>query len=472
METKLQNNAEIKMSSNAKLSFKERLGYGIGDYSANLIYSSISAFLLLYYTNVVHADPAIAAGIIAISKIFDGISDLIMGRIVDKTKSKYGKARPWILRLCVPFAISSVFMFSVPESLSGKYMFIYMFLTYNLVSTIFFTGINVPYATMNGLMTTNQYERGLLGNFRMLLATAGTMTVNTFVLKMVVGLGNGDQYDRAGWTKAFIIIGIATVILNLFMFSTCKERVVEDIYSNDKKREEVSFTKSLKGLFTNKYWMLMVVSLFTMYFMMSCFFGSAAYYAQYVMGDINKFAPIANAVSTAQIATMFCTPFIMKKLGKRNTMLIGSGISMIGFVFAGFEGANLTFQIITSIIKGIGFGCSAAVMFGILQDTITYGQWKNGFGSSGMGNAASSFCMKVGSGIGTAALGWVLTTGKFNASVAVQTSSAINAIKIAFIWIPVITILIGLICLYFYDLDKKYDKIIEDLEAGRYMNSN
>ncbi|MDU2289352.1 MFS transporter [Clostridium disporicum] len=471
MEAKLKVNVNEKMNPNAKLSFKERLGYGIGDYSGNLIYSSISAFLLLYYTNVVNADAAMAASIIAISKIFDGISDLIMGRIVDKTKSKYGKARPWILRLCVPFAVSAVLMFSVPESLSGKYMFIYMFLTYNLVSTVFFTGINVPYAAMNGLMTTNQYERGLLGNFRMLLATAGTMTVNTFVLKMVVALGNGDQYNRAGWTKAFVVIGIATVVLNLFMFATCKERVVEESSSNGDKKEEVSFIKSLKGLFTNKYWLLMVGVLFVMYFMMSCFFGSAAYYAQYVIGDINKFAPISNALSMAQIATMFCTPFIMKKIGKRNTMLIGTGVATIGFVFTGVAGAGVSLQVVASVIKGMGFGCSAAVMFGLLQDAITYGQWKNGFGSSGMGNAASSFCMKVGSGIGTAALGWILAAGKFDATLAIQSSSAMNAIGMSFIWIPAITMGIGVVCMCFYDLDKKYDKIIADLEAGRYMNS-
>ena len=125
------------MNPNAKLSFLERIGYGVGDYSANLIYSSISAFLLLYYTNVVGASPAMAASVIAISKMFDGISDLAMGTIVDRTHSKYGKARPWILRLCIPLAVSSVLMFSVPNSLSGKGLFIYMFLTYNLVSTIF-----------------------------------------------------------------------------------------------------------------------------------------------------------------------------------------------------------------------------------------------------------------------------------------------------------------------------------------------
>lgn len=161
------------MNSNAKLSMVERIGYGIGDYSANLIYASISAFLLLYYTNVVGASATMAASVIAISKIFDGISDLVMGVIVDRTHSRFGKARPWILRLCVPFAVASVLMFSVPDSLTGKGIFIYMFLTYNLVSTIFYTGINVPYAALNGLMTTDPYERGLLGNFRMILSTAG-----------------------------------------------------------------------------------------------------------------------------------------------------------------------------------------------------------------------------------------------------------------------------------------------------------
>lgn len=472
MENNIKLNSKINMDPNAKLSFGERLGYGIGDYSGNLIYSSISAFLLLYYTNVVNANAAMAASVIAISKIFDGISDLIMGRIVDNTKSKYGKARPWILRLCVPFAVSSVLMFSVPENLSGKYMFIYMFLTYNLVSTVFFTGINVPYATMNGLMTTNQYERGLLGNFRMLLATAGTMTVNTYVLKLVCALGNGDQYNRAGWTKAFIVIGIATIILNLFMFITCKERVIENHSESNKQKERVSFIKSIKGLITNKYWVLLVVVMFVMYFMMSCFFGSAAYYAQYVMGDISYYAPLSNALSMAQIVTMFITPFIMKRLGKRNTMLIGTTISTSGFILAGFAGVNLTAQIVSSIIKGIGFGCSAAVMFGMLQDAITYGQWKNGYGSSGMGNAASSFCMKIGSGIGTAALGWILSFGKFDATLTSQSSVAINAIGLSFAWIPAITMLVGVICICFYDLDKKYDKVVADLEAGRYMNNN
>ena len=190
-----------KMNPNARLTFLERFAYGIGDYAGNLVYSAISAFLLVYYTNVVGASAAAAASIIAISKIFDGISDLVMGYIIDHTHSKWGKARPWIARLCIPLAVCTVLMFTVPASFVGKTQLAYMFLTYNLVSTIFYTGINVPYATLNGLMTTNQYERGLLGNFRNLLATAGTMTINTVVLKMTAAFGGGRRDEEKSRAK-------------------------------------------------------------------------------------------------------------------------------------------------------------------------------------------------------------------------------------------------------------------------------
>ena len=157
---------QVDMNPNAKLSFLERFSYGIGDYAGNLVYSAISAFLLVYYTNVVGVSAGAAASIIAISKIFDGISDLAMGYIIDHTHSKWGKARPWIARLCIPLAVCTVLMFSVPSSFVGTVQLVYIFLTYNLVSTIFYTGINVPYATLNGLMTTNQYENDRIFRWR------------------------------------------------------------------------------------------------------------------------------------------------------------------------------------------------------------------------------------------------------------------------------------------------------------------
>lgn len=455
----------VNMDPNAKLSFLERFAYGIGDYAGNLVYSAISAFLLVYYTNVVGASAASAASIIAVSKILDGISDLVMGYIVDHTHSKYGKARPWIARLCIPLAVCTVLMFSVPSGFAGKIQIAYMFLTYNLVSTIFYTGINVPYATMNSLMTVNRYERGLLGNFRMLLATAGTMTINTVVLKMTGFFGGGDAYTQRGWTMTFVVLMIVFVVLNMFMFFTCKERVTEE--SAAEKKDDVPFVKGIAGLMKNKYWVLMVIALFAMYFMMSCFFGSALYFTKYNMGNENQYAMVSNLLSAAQIITMFVTPLLMKKISKRNVFMIGMAIATAGFLLAGIS-TSYGIICLSSVIKGIGFGCGAATMFGCLQEAITYGEWYNGYGTAGMGNAASSFCMKIGSGIGTAALGWILDGGGFNADLEVQTSAALNSISVAFVWVPIITSVICIVCMIFFNLDKYYDKVLADLAQGKH----
>ena len=462
-------NKTTDMNPNAKLSFLERFAYGIGDYAGNLVYSAISAFLLVYYTNVVGASAAAAASIIAVSKILDGLSDLAMGYIVDHTHSKWGKARPWIARLCIPLAVCTVLMFSVPSSFAGPVQIAYMFLTYNLVSTIFYTGINVPYATMQGLMTRDQYERGLLGNFRNLLATAGTMTINTVVLKMTGFFGGGDAYTQRGWTLTFVVLMIVFVILNMFMFFTCKERVVEG--GADGKGETVSFIKGLKGLVKNKYWILMVISVFAMYFMMSTFFGSAVYFTMYNMGNDGYYAMVSNLLSIAQIITLFITPFLMKKVSKRNLFMAGMAIATVGFVISGIS-TDYSIICASYVINGIGLGDGDATMLGCQQDAVTYGEWYNGYGTAGMGNAASSFCMKVGSGIGTAALGWILDAGGFDAALEVQSASALSSITVAFAWVPVITSVICVICMAMFNLDKYYGQVVADLEAGKHRGDN
>ena len=458
---------QVDMNPNAKLSFLERFSYGIGDYAGNLVYSAISAFLLVYYTNVVGVSAGAAASIIAISKIFDGISDLAMGYIIDHTHSKWGKARPWIARLCIPLAVCTVLMFSVPSSFVGTVQLVYIFLTYNLVSTIFYTGINVPYATLNGLMTTNQYERGLLGNFRNLLATAGTMTINTVVLKMTGFFGGGDQFTQKGWTITIAILMVVFIALNMMTFAFCKERVIENQETEDGKKENVSFIQGFRGLFVNKYWVLMLISILAMYFMMSCFFGSAVYFTMYNMGNDGYYAMVSNLLSIAQIATLFITPFLMKKISKRNLFMGGMAVATVGFVLSGLT-TSYSLICLSSVIKGIGFGCGGASMFGCLQDAITYGEWYNGYGTAGMGNAASSFCMKVGSGIGTAALGWILAAGGFDAQLKVQSASALSSIAVAFAWVPVITSVICVICMAFFDVDKYYGKVVEDLSQGKH----
>lgn len=188
-----------------------------------------------------------------------------------------------------------------------------------------------------------------------------------------------------------------------------------------------------------------------------------------MLGDVNLYATISNPLSTAQIVMMFATPFIMKKFGKRYTAMAGMAVAAIAFVLTSLAGTNVTMVIACNILKGAAFGCGAATMFGLLQDSITYGSWLTGVQAMGMGNAASSFCMKVGSGIGTAALGWILTAGSFDTNPTGE--AALTAIKMGYIWVPVITTVIGVVCMLLFDLDKHYDNAVKDLEAGRWKGS-
>ena len=199
----------------------ERFSYGCGDFGCNIIYTAMSAFLLFYYTDYAGVSAFAVGSIMMVSRFFDGISDIIMGVIVDRTKSRFGKARPWLLRMCIPFAISGILLFSVPVSWSSAPKLVYVFITYNLVSTVIYTAINVPYSALNALMTQDPYERSVLSIFRNLLATAGTLTINTFTLPLVEYFGN----TPSAWTKTFMVFGFLSVAAFLINFLGTRERV-------------------------------------------------------------------------------------------------------------------------------------------------------------------------------------------------------------------------------------------------------
>ncbi len=195
------------MESKEKLTAKkifERFCYGCGDFGCNIIYTAMSAFLLFYYTDYAGLNAAAVGTIMLVSRVFDGFSDIIMGMIVDRTKSRHGKARVWMLRICVPFALAGVLLFSVPTSWPEMSKLVYVFITYNLVSTVVYTAINVPYSSLNALMTQDPYERSVLSIFRNLLATAGTLTINLVTLPLVEFFGD----NAAAWTKTFCVLGV------------------------------------------------------------------------------------------------------------------------------------------------------------------------------------------------------------------------------------------------------------------------
>lgn len=419
----------------------------------------MSAFLLFYYTDYAGVSSLAVGTIMMVSRIFDGVSDIIMGVIVDRTKSRFGKARPWLLRMCVPFALSGILLFSVPASWAAAPKLVYVFITYNLVSTVIYTAINVPYSALNALMTQDPYERSVLSIFRNLLATAGTLIINTFTLPLVEFFGN----NAAAWTKTFCVFGVLAVAAFLINFFGTKERV-KPVASEAGVEVKVPFGVGIMALFKNKYWIMMTGMLALFFLMYSVNGGATVYYAKDILGDKNLVGTINGIFNIVQIAGMFFIAMLVKKFGKRNVFALGLVFDIIGMLALNFSGGTMSLIVISSIIRGIGNACGGATMWAMVSDTIDYGEWKTGVRTEGLVNSACSFGYKIGNGIGSALLGLILEVGGYVGEAAVQSVSALNSIKLCFVWIPIIIYLIGLGIMGFYHLDQEFAGIIEDLK--------
>ena len=401
--------------------------------------------------------------IMMISRVFDGISDIIMGVIVDRTHSRFGKARPWILRMCIPFAISGILMFSVPASWSSTPKLVYVFITYNLVSTVIYTAINVPYSALNALMTQDPYERSVLSIFRNLLATAGTLTINTFTLPLVEYFGN----NASAWTKTFVVFGFVSIAAFLGTFFGTKERVRANEAGEQKVEENVPFVTGIKALFQNKYWIMMTGMLALFFLMYSVNGGATVYYAKDILGDKNLVSTINGIFNIVQILGIFFIAMLVKKFGKRNVFSLGLILDIIGMLVLNFLGGFMPVIVVSSVIRGIGNACGGATMWAMVSDTIDYGEWKTGYRTEGLVNSACSFGYKIGNGIGSALLGVILEVGGYVGNAAAQTASALTSIRICFVWIPIAVYACGLIIMKFYHLDKEFDGILADLKARK-----
>lgn len=437
----------------------ERFSYGCGDFGCNIIYTAMSAFLLFYYTDYAGVSALAVGTIMMISRVFDGISDIVMGVIVDRTKSKYGKARPWLLRMCIPFAISGVLLFSVPTAWAATPKLIYVFVTYNLVSTVIYTAINVPYSALNALMTQDPYERSVLSIFRNLLATAGTLIINTFTLPLVERFGN----NASAWTKTFCVFGFVAVVAFIINFFGTKERV-KAVRDEKGEIETVPFVTGIKALFRNKYWIMMTGMLALFFLMYSVNGGATVYYAKDILGDKDLVATINGIFNVVQILGMFFVAMLVKRYGKRNVFSVGLVLDIIGMLVLHFSGGTMTLIVVSSVIRGLGNACGGATMWAMVSDTIDYGEWKTGYRTEGLVNSACSFGYKIGNGIGSALLGLILELGGYIGTQATQSAQALTSIKICFVWIPIVIYGAGLIIMRFYNLDKEFAGIIEDLK--------
>lgn len=466
------------MRPDAKVPVIELAGYAIGGASGNFIMTLVAGFLLVYYTNVVGVGAAAVATVMGISKVLDGVSDLVAGYIIDHTHSKWGKCRPWMLRMILPTIVCVIMMFWVPSGLSLTAKIAYIFVTYNLVNTVCITMLSVSYAALNGSMSMDQKSRGLNGGILMVLTTVVGIVLNSTVLQITSAVGDGDPYTQAGWLVMTIIFLAIYAIMSIFGFIFTTERVTLANWQNDhgqvnekKNKSDVKVIEALKVLFHDKYWIIFIITMICVVYMQTSLSMSNIYYAQYVLGDVFYYTPLGNFQNVGALVGVLLALFLMVKMKKRTICISGLILIAVGS-FMPAVSERLTWLYAATVLKGFGTGVAACVLPGMLQDSITYGQWQSGKDILGIGNAGYSFCSKLASSLGTILLGFLLENNGFNGALAVQTVGAISAIKTLYIWVPGIAIVLSIIAMAFYNLDNKYDQISADLKERMKISDN
>ena len=444
-----------------KIGLAEYFFYGLGDFSFCFIYGAIGSYIVFFYTDVACISAGVVGTILLLSKIFDGISDMLMGFVIENVHSPLGKARPWLLWMAVPYCVGCVLLFTVPDlGETGKA--VYAFLSYNLMATFIFTSMNVPFGVLSSVMTNKQNERAILSISRASLGALGVFVISSYAPDMVERFGGGP----GGWQKTFLMIGIVSVILFMITFLGCKERVGSGVMEQKTgKKSSITLVQGVKILFANKYWFIMLmVNIF--YTAMTSLYGMNLYFAKYVIKDAGYNKTMMMCSTFASILVPLLVIPVVQRIGKRNVALYGgAGMGILGQVLLIFTAeSSLAGMYMGLILRGVGVACISATKFGMIADSIEYGEYKTGTRAEGFVYSAASLGVRFGSAFASAFIGWVLGAFGYDGELAVQSESAIKGIKIMFYYAPMVVFVGLLLLLLFYHLDREYDGIMKVLE--------
>lgn len=441
-----------------KLGFKEKLAYGMGDCGANVYVGMAATFLSGYYTDTVGLAVAAVGTMMLLARIFDGATDLLMGAIVDKTKSKYGKARPWVLWTAPLMALGLILLFAVPESMYGtKAGLVYAYISYIFVNCIVYTASNLPYNALLSRMTLDVQDRASTASMRFVMTQFTTLIINA-VTASLVGV--------IGWTGCAAIFAVVEFIMLIWCFIGCKEHIAEN-EDGVVEVKDVPLSVSFPALLRNKYFYLQALLFLVLYIGVVAAGSSTYYFCNVVLGNLGVLTLVSMATTIPSIVMNFINPRLVMQFGKRKIMICASVFSIVGSIIVGAAGANIPVVMCGLVIKGIGAGPVMSGIFALTADVVDYGEWKTGVRSEGLVNSCTSFGMKVGIGLGSAVGAWILAFGGYDGTAAVQSASAVASIKFAYGYLGAIIGAVCLIIILAMNIDKDIKKIQSDLEAKR-----
>jgi len=450
----------------AKATISEKIGYGFGDLSSSMFWKIFSYYLPIFYSDIFGLKPQHAAFLLLVTKLYDAISDPVMGIIADRTTTKWGKYRPYLLWIALPFAIVGVLSFVTPNwGYAAKH--VYAYITYLLMMTVY-TAINVPYGAMLGVMTDDSAEKSVFSSYRMFFAYIGSfVAMGIFaIFEKKVGGSVGDAAPGQ-WTAVVGLIAALCLVFFLLCFAMTRERVVPE------PKEQGSIKEDLKALGSNGPWWLLLGGSIGILLFNSMRGGAAAYYFSNILGT-SALLTCAVYLFVGEIAQMvgviFAVP-ISNKIGKKGTFLsvliITALLSCIVWFLPNTTGGFWALIVIQVLIC-IAIGVNSPMLWSMFADVADYSELKNGSSSTGLIFSSSSMAQKFGGAFGAFFLMQVLAWAGYVAGADVQSESTLTAIKALMSYIPAIGSLIGIVCLAFYPLTtKRVKQIQKELEVKR-----
>ncbi len=484
-----------------KISVIEKIGYSLGDLAANLIFQTLMTFLAFFYTDVYKIPPASASAIIFAGGMIGAFFNPVMGIIADRTNTRWGKFRPWILWTAVPFGIMALLAFSTPNfSATGKIM--YAFITYILLVLVY-SANNLPYAALSGVMTGDMAERNSISSYRFLAVMIAQFIVQALLLPLVIILGDGDK--TVGFENVMGIFAGVGVVFFIITFLTTKERIIP------KPEQKSTIKQDMADLVKNKPWIAMLVLTVFIFITLALKGGTYVYYFENYLNEpqlaaflsnigFNGFIDGLNNMLTGMGLAGFHWPedaptsafslfnasgiifmiigitlskWLADKYGKRDVFgitLFISAVCQLMFYFISANSIGLVF--ITQILHGFFYGLTIPLLWAMIADVADFSEWKNNRRATAIIFSAMIFGLKAGLSIGGALVAAILAIFGYNEQLTTQSDVTLNGILLSMSVFPTITFFVGVVSLFFYEIDKKKEKLIESELLLRRGESN
>jgi len=487
-------------STSQKVSFGEKVGYSLGDGSANLIFQMMMMFQLFFYTDVFGIKATAAGMILLVARVFDAFVDPLVGIISDRTNTRWGKYRPWVLWTALPFAVFFVLAFSTPD-FGERGKILYAGITYILLMSVYSFN-NTPYSSLGGVMTSDIKERTSISSVRFVTATIATFVVQGLTLPLVAKFGHGDA--KVGWHWTIVLFSVIVFGLLLVTFFTAKERITPPA------GQKTSVKQDFKDILGNAPWKAMFALTLFLFVTLALWGSSMSYYFNYVVNKdalfnfIRHFGLVSDAGQTygafheflsafgliatdnsqvfavgfslfnmiGQVVTLlgviFLSGWLSGIFGKRNVFIVCLALTAVfTAMFYVVSPTNIGLIFTINILKSLAYAPTIPLLWAMMGDVADHSEWVNHRRATGFVFAGIVFALKAGLGIGGAICGAIIDSFGFVANTT-QTESAVFGIKLTSSIIPAITFFVGVIALFFYPISKKMnEKVQAELHARR-----